>query len=141
MDYNDRIIKHPDYSDVSSDEEDFVMEVREEPVSDGDSDPMEYCESDIIEISSDEFQEEDENLDEQCEDDHVVTVTHTIGITMTKTIKYKNSEVLSENRSLDIYFSEGLDPKGVDISKVTEEALQEIPVFLDALKRQNCANK
>jgi hypothetical protein len=133
MDYNDRIIRHPDFYDISSDE-DFEMDVAKTGNTDCDGEPR-YSDynQDVIEISSDEA--EQDIPDEKAED--VVTETRTIGITMTKNIKLKNGAVIGEERSMDIYFSEGLDPKCVDISKVTEEALQEIPVFLSEL-RQNC---
>jgi hypothetical protein len=136
MDYNDIIICNPDLPDISSDEE-FEIDVTETGNTDCDDKPL-YSDydhfQDVIEISSDE--DEQDSPDHRTEED-VVTLTHTIGITMTKNIKLKNGAVIGEERLMDIYFSEGLDPKCVDIGKLTEEALQEIPVFLSELKRQN----
>lgn len=101
MDFNHRIIKNPDYSDISSDEneDDFNQ----------DSDYIAYSNDeksmDFIMISD----EEEDDQQEVYEDTREVVVTRSIGPNMTSVSVIKDGEVINEQRTMEINVCENMD--------------------------------
>lgn len=127
MDFNHRIIKNPDYSDISSDEneDDFNQ----------DSDTIAYSNDeksmDFIMISD----EEEDDQQEVYEDTREVVVTRSVELSMTSVSVIKDGEVINEQRTMDINVCENLDRESANI--LAQRTLEEISIFLAELKRRN----
>lgn len=127
MDFNDRIIKNPDYSDISSDEneDDFNQ----------DSDTIAYSNDeksmDFIMISD----EEEDDQQEVYEDTREVVVTRSVELSMTSVSVIKDGEVINEQRTMDINVCANLDRESANI--LAQRTLEEISIFLAELKRRN----
>lgn len=101
MDFNDRIIKNPDYSDISSDEDEDEFKV--------DSDTITYStdekSTDFIMISDDE----EDVKQEVYEDTRELVVTRSIGLNMTSVLVVKDDDVINEQRTMQINVGENMD--------------------------------
>lgn len=127
MDFNDRIIKNPDYSDISSDEN--------EDNFNQDSDTIAYSNDeksmDFIMISD----EEEDDQQEVYEDTREVVVTRSIGPNMTSVLVVKDGEVINEQRTIEINVCENMD--GISANIFAQRTLENISIFLAELKRQS----
>lgn len=127
MDFNHRIIKNPDYSDISSDEN--------EDNFNQDSDTIAYSNDeksmDFIMISD----EEENDQQEVYEDTREVVVTRSIGPNMTSVLVVKDGEVINEQRTIEINVCENMD--GISANIFAQRTLENISIFLAELKRQS----
>lgn len=127
MDFNDRIIKNPDYSDISSDEDEDEFKV--------DSDTITYStdekSTDFIMISDDE----EDVKQEVYEDTRELVVTRSIGLNMTSVLVVKDGDVINEQRTMQINVGENMDRQSANI--FAQRTLEEISIFLAELQRQS----
>lgn len=127
MDFNDRIIKNPDYSDISSDEDEDEFK--------GDSDTIAYStdekSTDFIMISDDE----EDVKQEVYEDTRELVVTRSIGLNMTSVLVVKDGDVINEQRTMEINVGENMDRQSANI--FAQRTLEEISIFLAELQRQS----
>lgn len=107
MDFYNRVIHNPDYSDISSDED--------EDVSHSDSDTIAYSNDeesmDLIMISD----EEGDDQQEVYRDTRDIVVTRSIGLNMTSVLVVKDGDVINEQRTMDIIVCENMDRQSATI--------------------------
>lgn len=125
MDFYDRIFKNPDYSDISSDEDEDAFK--------GDSDTIAYStdekSTDFIMIS------DDEEVKQEVYEDTCELVTRSIGLNMTSGLVVKDGDVINEQRTMEINVCENMDRQSANI--FAQRTLEEISTFLAELQRQS----
>uniref|UniRef100_K1RBL8 Uncharacterized protein n=1 Tax=Magallana gigas TaxID=29159 RepID=K1RBL8_MAGGI len=92
MDFNDRIIKNPDYSDISSDENEDNFNQNSDTIAYSNDEKS----MDFIMISD----EEEDDQQEVNEDTREVVVTRSIGPNMTSALVVKDGEVIRKRWKL-----------------------------------------
>ena len=82
---------------------------------------------DFVVISDSDSDKEDVTEHrENGPDEQDEVITHTIGFTIKNVIKINNGVITGEARSLDIYYSENVDPSRENLVNVAEEAIREM---------------